>query len=261
MTRPCFAKTRFASFATASSAAPRNAGSASSTVVSAPSRRQTLPISRPITPAPTTPSRFGTSVSASAPALSSTRTLSNGTPGSGRGAEPVATITCVALNFAGFGPSTSMLQPASAPPPANEPRPWKNATLFFLNRNRMPSLFCATTLSFRASMRGTSMREALDVDAVVGERMSRVVEVLGRLQRAPSTGCSRHWCTCRRARACRLPASSRRCTPSGSRVARSGWRRCSPPGPAPITTTSKRSGVKAVITDPAAGAPGLRGLP
>ena len=43
------------------------------------------PSRSPITPAPTTPSRFGTSVMASAPALSSTRTLSNATPGSARG--------------------------------------------------------------------------------------------------------------------------------------------------------------------------------
>src|SRR2546423_11274410 len=42
-------------------------GNASRTVVAAPRRRQTLPISSPITPAPTTPSRLGTSGMASAP--------------------------------------------------------------------------------------------------------------------------------------------------------------------------------------------------
>jgi len=53
--RPCLANARFASFATASSAAGRRVGRASSTVVCAPRRRHTLPISSPITPAPTTP--------------------------------------------------------------------------------------------------------------------------------------------------------------------------------------------------------------
>ena len=154
---PCFAKSFFASFAIASSATPRNSGSASSTVTLAPSRRHTLPISRPITPAPTTPSVFGTSASASAPSLSSTRTLSIAVPGSGRGFDPVATITCFAASSAGLAPSTFTTQPAEALPPANAPRPWKNVTLFLRNRKRMPSLFCATTFSLRACILATSM--------------------------------------------------------------------------------------------------------
>ncbi len=151
----------WASFATAWSAAPRNVGSASSTVTSAPRRRHTLPISSPITPAPTTPSRFGTAPSASAPALSSTSALSKGAPGSGRGFEPVATMTCDADSSAGASPATLTSQPLFALPPANAPRPWWNATLFFLNRNRMPSLFCATTFSLRAIIRGTSIDSPL----------------------------------------------------------------------------------------------------
>ena len=57
--RPCRPKSFAASFATCSSTAPRKAGSASSSVTSAPSRRHTDPISRPMTPAPTTPRRLG----------------------------------------------------------------------------------------------------------------------------------------------------------------------------------------------------------
>ena len=57
--RPCFVKTFSASLATPSSTAPRKLGSASSTVTSAPRRRHTEPISSPITPEPTTPRRFG----------------------------------------------------------------------------------------------------------------------------------------------------------------------------------------------------------
>jgi hypothetical protein len=156
MASPCFAKSLPASFAMAPSAAPRNAGSASSTVTSAPSRRQTLPISSPMTPAPTTPRRFGTAGIARAPALSSTRTLSIGTPGSARGFDPVATITCFAASSAGFAPATASFH-RSPSLPANDPTPWKNATLFFLNRYRMPSLFWATTRSLRASIFATSI--------------------------------------------------------------------------------------------------------
>ena len=50
--RPCLANAFCASLAICSSTAPRNVGSASSTVTSAPRRRQTEPISRPITPEP-----------------------------------------------------------------------------------------------------------------------------------------------------------------------------------------------------------------
>ena len=40
--------------------------------------------------------------------------------------------------------------------PTNDPAPWKKVTLFFLNRYRMPSLFCLTTASLRASRRARS---------------------------------------------------------------------------------------------------------
>ena len=156
MTSPCFVKSFSASLAMAVSTVPRNAGNASSTVTSAPSRRQTLPISRPITPAPTTPSLRGTSGIASAPSLSSTRTLSKVTPGSARGFEPVAMMTCLAVSSAGFAPATVSFH-RSPSLPANEPKPWKNVILFFLKRYRMPSLFCPTTLFLRAIIFVTSM--------------------------------------------------------------------------------------------------------
>ena len=129
---PCLAKSFCASFATASSAAPRNAGSASSTVTSAPRRRHTLPISSPMTPAPTTPSLRGTSGIASAPALSRMRSLSNATPGSARGLLPVATTTCFAASSAASAPSTLTSQPSFALPPANDPRPCRKRILCFL---------------------------------------------------------------------------------------------------------------------------------
>ena len=89
----CFAKALAASFATCSSAAPRKFGSASSTVTSAPRRRHTEPISRPMTPEPMTPSRFGTCGMRSAPSFDSTSSSSKGAPGSARALEPVAMTT------------------------------------------------------------------------------------------------------------------------------------------------------------------------
>jgi hypothetical protein len=58
---------------------------ASSTVTSAPRRRQTLPSSRPITPAPMTPRRFGTASNSSAPQESTMRLPSNGRISAPRG--------------------------------------------------------------------------------------------------------------------------------------------------------------------------------
>ena len=140
-----------ASLAICSSTAPRNAGSASRTVTSAPRRRQTEPISRPITPAPMTPRRFGTSPIDSAPSLDRTRFSSNAAPGNARAFEPVATMTWRAISVSSADPPTLISTPASLRP-TKEPRPWKNVTLFFLKRYRMPSLFCLTTLSLRPSI-------------------------------------------------------------------------------------------------------------
>mmetsp|Transcript_16412 Transcript_16412/g.62243 ORF Transcript_16412/g.62243 Transcript_16412/m.62243 type:complete len:229 (-) Transcript_16412:427-1113(-) len=64
----------------------------STTSTSAPRRRQTEPISRPITPAPMTTIFLGTEGSMRAPVLSTMRclSLSTGTGGSGVGSDPVA---------------------------------------------------------------------------------------------------------------------------------------------------------------------------
>ncbi len=64
-------------------------------VTSLPSRFHTLPSSRPITPAPITPNRFGTTSKSSAPALSTMSFPSNFANGSSIGTEPVAMITFV----------------------------------------------------------------------------------------------------------------------------------------------------------------------
>ena len=59
---PCRLNCLPASLAMSRSTTARKSSSASSTTTSEPRRFQTLPSSRPITPAPTTPSFFGTCV-------------------------------------------------------------------------------------------------------------------------------------------------------------------------------------------------------
>src|SRR6185503_9570852 len=142
--RPCLVNCFQASFETASSQAPRKAGSASRIVTSEPRRRHTLPSSRPITPAPITPSRLGTDGKASAPSLSQTTSLSTATPGRWRALEPVATITCVASIVS---PPTAILY--VPPPPASFPNPCSQVILFFLKRYSIPLVILVTMDSLR----------------------------------------------------------------------------------------------------------------
>jgi hypothetical protein len=116
-----------------SSTAPRKVGRPSSTVTLAPRRRHTEPISRPITPAPITPSLAGTASMASAPVFDRMIFSSNGAPGSSRAFEPVATITFLAVIVSVVVPDT-LIGEAFARLAGEVPRPWKKVTLFFLNR-------------------------------------------------------------------------------------------------------------------------------
>ena len=117
----------------------------STTVTSAPSRRQTLPISRPMKPPPITTSRFGTAASSSAPVEVTMRRSSTATPGSGMLSLPVAITMCLAAYSA---PST-----ATRPGPTMRPVPFSQATWFFLNRNSTPLTLALTTSALRACMR------------------------------------------------------------------------------------------------------------
>ena len=67
ISRPCLVKSFWYSFAKALSAIGKNASIASNTTTSAPRRRHTEPSSKPITPAPITPKRLGTSGKFNAP--------------------------------------------------------------------------------------------------------------------------------------------------------------------------------------------------
>ena len=116
----------------------------STTVTSAPSRRQTEPSSSPITPAPTTISVFGGLASASAPVEETIVFSSISTPGSRATSEPVAMTIALA--------SSVVSSPSSAfddtlPGAAIRPRPRSQSILFFLNRNATPLTLAATVSS------------------------------------------------------------------------------------------------------------------
>jgi len=127
-------KIRLASRATASSAASKKPGAASRIVTSEPKRFQTEPISRPITPAPMTPSFLGTAEIDSAPSLSRISLLSQGRSGRLRGLEPVAMMICVASTTSRRSPSSTSTCQRSPARPMILPRPCRLATLFFLKR-------------------------------------------------------------------------------------------------------------------------------
>jgi hypothetical protein len=127
----------------------------STTVTSAPRRRQTEPSSSPMMPAPITTSDLGTSGSDSAPVESTIRRWSTVTPGSPAGSEPVATTMALVSSV---WPPTSTL-----PGPAILPAPLIQSTLFFLNRNSTPLVRALTDSAFcciiwpRFSLGATSM--------------------------------------------------------------------------------------------------------
>ena len=83
---------RSASRASCLSTGARNVSLASKTVTLEPKRFQTLPNSKPITPAPITPNFLGTSLIFKAPALSTISSLSTSATGIEIGSEPTARI-------------------------------------------------------------------------------------------------------------------------------------------------------------------------
>ena len=68
-------------------------------VTSDPKRRHTLPISKPITPAPISPNFLGTASIASAPVFDNINFSSKAAPGNSRGFEPVAIMMCLAFKI------------------------------------------------------------------------------------------------------------------------------------------------------------------
>lgn len=117
----------------------------SSTVTCAPSRRQTEPSSRPITPAPITTRWRGTSTNSRAPVESRMRWLSTGTPGSGAGSEPVAMTMSRASSCA--WPPSARATP-TRPSPCKRAQPLIHCTLCLRKRNSTPRVRAATLSSF-----------------------------------------------------------------------------------------------------------------
>ena len=120
--KPWRVSRRWACFATSPSIPGRTRSRNSTTVTSEPSRRQTEPSSRPMTPAPMTTRRCGTSVSVSAPVEVTTRVSSISTPFRGEDSEPVAmTIALASIVCASpFSGVTVTLPGAAIEPGADE---------------------------------------------------------------------------------------------------------------------------------------------
>ena len=161
--------------------------------------------------------------------MSSTRTLSMATPGSARGFEPVATITCFASSSAGLRAVDPDVPAGVGAAPGERAPAVEERDLVLLEQIEDAVVVLRDDL-FLARLHALDVdREALDLDAVVGEARGPRARSAPTTAAAPSTECSRRWCTCRPARACRRRASSRRCRRSETRAARSGSRRCSRP--------------------------------
>ena len=154
MSRPCLVRVFWASFDTAVSAAIRKVSRASRTVTSAPRRAHTEPSSRPITPAPITPRRFGTAWNSRAPVESTMTFWSTGAGGMSIGREPEARITFSA-SMTSVVPSalvTSTFLPASS-----LPWPWIEVTPLALNRVATPPVRFLTMPALRPTIAATSI--------------------------------------------------------------------------------------------------------
>ena len=95
ISKPCLVKIFCASLDTNLSSIGKNESKASKTTTSEPKRLHTEPNSKPITPAPITPKRLGTSLKANAPVESTIMSSVNGATGILIGAEPAAKITAL----------------------------------------------------------------------------------------------------------------------------------------------------------------------
>ena len=126
---------------------------ASSTTTSAPRRRQTLPSSSPMTPAPITPRRFGTASNSSAPQESTIALPSNGTDLSSIGTEPVASTTCFAASSC-FAPSSAVY--STRLPASSLPCPCNPVTPAALNSAVMPWVEALTIFALRFCIVATS---------------------------------------------------------------------------------------------------------
>ena len=143
---PCFLNDFSSSAEIASSSTGTMRGSSSMSVTWLPKRRKIDANSTPTAPLPRMTIDFGTSRSSIASSLVMMRLRSISTPGTLRGADPVAmTISLDAARLC-LSPSTT----STVPRPVIAAVPLIHSILFFLNRNSTPFVRPVTTLSLRA---------------------------------------------------------------------------------------------------------------
>ena len=125
---------------------------------SAPRRRHTEPSSRPMTPAPITPRRFGASANSSAPVESTMYSPSVFATGISIGTEPAARITYLAV-MADSSPSSEVNFTCFSAdlPSTSVPQPCSQSTPLPFNRPDTPAVRPLTTASLRSSILAMSI--------------------------------------------------------------------------------------------------------
>mmetsp|Transcript_36291 Transcript_36291/g.49849 ORF Transcript_36291/g.49849 Transcript_36291/m.49849 type:complete len:256 (+) Transcript_36291:735-1502(+) len=142
---PCFCKI-FLKFDAISSSAPAAIESINSTAVTfEPSRFQTDPNSKPITPAPTKTNLLGTSLRERAPVEETIFSSSISRPGMDITSEPVAIRIFFVFRVSDF---PSRREASTSLGPVIFPVPFTYRTLFFLKRNSIPDVKPFTDFSF-----------------------------------------------------------------------------------------------------------------
>mmetsp|Transcript_19775 Transcript_19775/g.75826 ORF Transcript_19775/g.75826 Transcript_19775/m.75826 type:complete len:202 (+) Transcript_19775:654-1259(+) len=148
---PCFSRIFLNSLAMSPSAPAQIASWNSTTVTSAPRRRQTEPISSPMTPPPMTAMRLGTSWRSRAPVEETTCCSSISMPGRLMTSLPVAMMMFLVLMTCSL-PLASTTFTSLGPTMVPVPSAW--LTLFFLKRPLMPPVRPVTAVLFCFSICG-----------------------------------------------------------------------------------------------------------
>mmetsp|Transcript_16341 Transcript_16341/g.46920 ORF Transcript_16341/g.46920 Transcript_16341/m.46920 type:complete len:222 (-) Transcript_16341:499-1164(-) len=153
---PCFLSVVWNFLVTSTSIEGQRRSMNSMTVTSVPRRDQTLPISRPMTPPPTTAMVLGMEAISRAPVESTIlpAALSTGTGGRGVTSDPVARTTFL-VSSDSVPPSLSSTETPLGP--VREPFPLRYVTPCFLNRCSIPPVNPSTVAAFPACILPTSM--------------------------------------------------------------------------------------------------------
>mmetsp|Transcript_27659 Transcript_27659/g.64873 ORF Transcript_27659/g.64873 Transcript_27659/m.64873 type:complete len:243 (-) Transcript_27659:483-1211(-) len=153
---PCFLRIVWNFLVTSASIEGQRRSMNSMTVTSVPRRDQTLPISRPMTPPPTTAMVWGMEAISRAPVESTIlpAALSTGTGGRGVTSDPVAR-TMFLVSSDSVRPSLSSTETPLGP--VREPLPLRYVTPCFLNRCSMPPVKPLTVAALPFCILATSI--------------------------------------------------------------------------------------------------------